>query len=87
MDVLTWTRKYYDKLIGMRIVGVSYKEEDGEVWVTAHARVGNEAFDLEFSCDEEGNRPGFVFGLPAPTTKEIHGSPADTVIEHRLSYP
>lgn len=67
-----WCQTYYEQLVGATVVGVQAKlhkdelyGEAPQVWTEIHceARDG-ELFTLEISSDEEGNAPGFLFGLP-----------------------
>lgn len=65
-----WMEGYYAPLVGMTIERVEIRTEEvmfGE-WLIIHAvdKTG-ERFQLEVSRDEEGNGPGFVFGLPMYT--------------------
>lgn len=55
--------KYYGQLEGETIAKVEIVDEDGEFWPVLHTKSG---LKLEISQDEEGNRPGFIFGLPVP---------------------
>jgi hypothetical protein len=69
--------KYYAQLIGAKILKVAVlKDEDDDdnfsrgwptLWVEA---ADGKRFQLEVSRDEEGNGPGFIFGLPNPADKE-----------------
>lgn len=65
-----WTRLYYGSLVGAKCVGVEAETDDseygfGECWprlLFEHPTMGK--FSVEVSRDEEGNGPGFLFGLP-----------------------
>lgn len=61
-----WTKLYYGSLVDCTCTGVSAKvDEYGDCWPTLvfeHPEKGK--LEIEISCDEEGNRPGFLFGLP-----------------------
>ena len=69
--------KYYAQLVGATVLGVEVlKDEDDDdnfargwatIWVEA---TDGERYKLEVSQDEEGNGPGFIFGLPNPADKE-----------------
>lgn len=64
-------RDYLAPLKGATIVAVGVNEEDDdgfpEAWPTLKVRATDgQTFDLEVSQDEEGNGPGFIFGLPHP---------------------
>jgi hypothetical protein len=66
-------RKYLAPLRGGTITGVRVKvEDDGtgykEAWPTllVTAKDGKTTYKVEVSMDEEGNGPGFLFGLPFP---------------------
>lgn len=67
-----WWGKYLAPLVGATITdAVGKAQDDGfgeEVWPTLTVRTKDgEEFDLEVSQDEEGNGPGFLFGLPTPS--------------------
>lgn len=74
-----WLAGYYKHLVGSRIINVAVKTPDdfGDVWttITIEDADGN-IFDLELSRDEEGNGPGFIFGLPQYTLPEYR-TPAE----------
>ena len=64
-----WCQKYYEQLVGAKIVKVESVIDDEmgwpEVWTRIHAESATgEQIVLEISRDEEGNGPGFLFGLP-----------------------
>jgi hypothetical protein len=69
-----WLQGYYQQAVGLTIIGVSTKvdEEMGDVWPSLLAidKDGNH-YALELSQDEEGNGPGFMFGLPMYTLPEF----------------
>lgn len=66
----TWLERYLKPLVGFTVTEVEARVEDGHVWPVIHLvmkdRKGAENIILEISRDEEGNGPGFVFGLPKP---------------------
>ena len=71
-----WLLRYLAPLEGATVERVEVKREDEfgyvELWPVLHVRTAKgEALELELSQDEEGNGPGFLFGLPHPdpTTK------------------
>lgn len=63
--LIEWTRAYYGSMVGLRCVAVDAHIEDGECWpvLTFEHPKGGEV-KIEVSRDEEGNGPGFLFGLP-----------------------
>jgi hypothetical protein len=66
-----WLREYLKPLEGATILAAGATVEDSagllEAWprLVVKAKDGT-VFNLEVSRDEEGNGPGFVFGLPNP---------------------
>jgi len=67
-----WLQGYYQQAVGLTIIGVTTKADEFDVWVTLLAidKDGNH-YALELSQDEEGNGPGFMFGLPSYTLPEF----------------
>jgi len=72
MNSKKFYEEYYSSLKGWTCVDVIIKTEDNygleDNWPTlvfTHPEFKNE-IHLELSSDEEGNRPGFAFGLPIP---------------------
>jgi hypothetical protein len=70
-ESIKWTKDYYGSLKGGTIKEIKVKEEDGEIWTTLVIELRDGAgtlgsFQCELSMDEEGNGPGFLFGLPMP---------------------
>jgi hypothetical protein len=57
---------YYSQLIGGKITGFHLTLGEGELWPTFTVKVGKKTYTIELSQDEEGNGPGFLFGLPTP---------------------
>lgn len=58
---------YYRNLQGAKIIkaGIQPPDEEGECWPYFVIQLTNgQRFKIEVSCDEEGNRPGFLFGIP-----------------------
>ena len=66
---------YYTQLLGGQIADFTLTEdEEGNQWPTFTVIVGKTTYTIELSQDEEGNGPGFLFGLP--TTKDkVKGEP------------
>jgi len=74
---LAFHRLYYAALKGATITaaGVELGEDEhgtgNDCWPTITATLANgDKVKLEVSQDEEGNGPGFLFGLPMPTQEE-----------------
>lgn len=80
-----WTEDYYGQLVGGQITAFEVKrEEDAGVpgwvqfWPVLTIEVPNPddpagsplELKVEVSQDEEGNGPGFMFGLPDPRAQE-----------------
>lgn len=63
---------YYSQLEGCTITHTRVKNEDGLLWpVLTITAPDGEVFSIEVSRDEEGNGPGFLFGLPVPSRTEV----------------
>ena len=65
---------YYGTLVGATItkVTVSESDDEGHSWPKfAVTLKDGTKLELELSQDEEGNGPGFMFGLPSPNSKEV----------------
>jgi len=64
-----WKLKYYSQLKGCKIINVEIFEDDlfsgtDKNWpVLIVESPDGERFELQLSRDEEGNGPGFMFGL------------------------
>ena len=62
-----WMQKYYQGAVGFKVVGATVSE-DGFPTLTCRKAIDGgrkyEEIKLEVSRDEEGNGPGFLFGLP-----------------------
>lgn len=58
-----WNRRYYATLKGATIVDVDGSMEFPCFTVRTPA---GDTFTVEVSRDEEGNGPGFLYGLPRP---------------------
>lgn len=69
VDQQKFWAKYYGTLIGATVQSVQIREDDeGQFWPVIkfhHPEVGN--IEVEVSRDEEGNGPGFLFGLTIPS--------------------
>jgi hypothetical protein len=64
-----WKLKYYSFLKGAKILNVEIFEDhsfDGpnKNWVVITIEKDGVKYELQPSRDEEGNAPGFIFGLP-----------------------
>lgn len=63
---------YYGQLEGCTITNTRVENEDGQLWpVLTVTTPDGEVFSIEVSRDEEGNGPGFLFGLPVPSRTEV----------------
>ena len=65
---------YYGSLVGATItkVTISDDDEEGNSWPQFYVTLKDGTkLELELSQDEEGNGPGFMFGLPTPNSKEV----------------
>lgn len=69
-----WLRRYLEPISNgtFVIVGVDVHEDEDGAWPVLKLRGSDEngavtdLIELEISRDEEGNGPGFIFGLPVP---------------------
>lgn len=61
-----WNDRYYGGLLNAVCIGVgAHRDEEGNLWPRLRFRTPEgDTLLVEVSCDEEGNRPGFLFGLP-----------------------
>lgn len=64
-----WKLKYYSFLKGAKILNVEIFEDDSfdgpsRNWVVITIEKDGIKYELQPSRDEEGNGPGFIFGLP-----------------------
>lgn len=57
----SWQLQYYSQLVGKRVEVVSISEDGFPTLVL------DNGWRLEVSRDEEGNGPGFLFGIPTPS--------------------
>lgn len=65
-----WLAGYLRPLIGGEIEEVAATDEDGAAWPHIWVRLPTgEKCHLEISRDEEGNGPGFIFGIPNGTRR------------------
>lgn len=66
-DEKQFQKDYYGQLVGFTVTQVEQKVEDmggyEEVWPQITLKKGPKEIQLEVSRDEEGNGPGFLFGL------------------------
>ena len=65
---------YYGSLVGATITKVTISDDDdeGNSWPQFDVTLKDGTkLELELSQDEEGNGPGFMFGLPTPNSKEV----------------
>ena len=66
---------YYGQLVGAVITGFGIVEEDdygiSDYWPCFIVKlITGEEIQIELSSDEEGNAPGFLFGLPSVSPVE-----------------
>jgi hypothetical protein len=61
-----WERSYYDQLRGASVRSVGHTD-DGFPVIVFTSRSGD-VFVTQLSQDREGNGPGFLFGLPNPSS-------------------
>ena len=62
-----WADLYISHLVGCKIVAAGVADEDGETWPYFKVVTPDGvAMTIEVSQDQEGNGPGFLFGLPNP---------------------
>lgn len=61
-----WNELYYGGLVGAKCLAVSSEtdENDDGCWTRLVFEKDGKQFVVEISRDEEGNGPGFLFGLP-----------------------
>jgi len=64
MDAKKWMMKYLKPLEG-RTIKKTGVDKDGFPYFTL-----DDGTKIEVSCDEEGNGPGFLFGLHVPIDTE-----------------
>lgn len=70
-----YAKNYYRNMVGMTVVGIHTEDPEWglDPWVTLICERDNAAGELErfhitISSDPEGNEPGFLFGIPEPST-------------------
>jgi hypothetical protein len=72
MEHTKWITEYYGALLGGTITKVGHRRQNGDnesyPWFEVTKPTG-EVYEVEVSRDEEGNGPGFLFGLPDPNDK------------------
>lgn len=64
---IAWYGNYFGQLVGATITGFTLVKDDdmGDFWPTFKVKLaGGEEIEVEVSQDEEGNGPGWLFGLP-----------------------
>lgn len=54
-------QKYYEQLVGCRVVGFRFERDEGELFPVFTLQLGPQRVDLTLSMDEEGNGGGFGF--------------------------
>lgn len=60
---------YFGQLVGAEILGfkMAVDPDEGDYWPTFLVKLkSGEMVEIELSQDEEGNGPGFIFGLARP---------------------
>lgn len=77
-EVAFW-KTYYSELVGARVVGVEIRVEDNEAWPVLRFVKNGESFDVDVSQDEEGNGPGFLFGLDSAPAQEAYAKAGGVV--------
>jgi hypothetical protein len=74
MNEKEWKEEYYGSLVGCEIIEFKWDDEEepdiGPFPTFVVSNKNNELFEIEISKDEEGNGPGFIFGLTFPETNE-----------------
>ena len=58
-----WLKTYLGSMVGSTIKSVGVSDDGYPFFVIEK---GRESYTVEISQDEEGNGPGFLFGLPKP---------------------
>lgn len=66
--------QYLQPLIGCTVTEVK-PSSDGEFTTIVFTAKDGQTMDCELSSDEEGNAPGFLFGLPHPSERIQEESP------------
>ncbi len=62
-----WLTKYLTPLVGAKIVSVDTTDDGAGLWPVLNVLTSDgKLLKLEISQDEEGNGPGFIFGLDDP---------------------
>ena len=54
-------QKYYGQLVGAKIVGFRFVEDEGEAFPVFTLQLGEHKVEFTLSMDEEGNGAGFAF--------------------------
>lgn len=79
MEHAKWITEYYGALLGGTITKVGSRRQAGDNEAFPFFEVtkpNGEVYEVEVSQDEEGNGPGFLFGLPNPNDKPKKKKPA-----------
>lgn len=66
---LSFYDKYFGQLVGAEILAfkMAVDPDEGDFWPTFLVKLASgERIEIEISQDEEGNGPGFIFGLANP---------------------
>jgi hypothetical protein len=64
---ITWLDDYLRPLEGATITSAKGFDEEGEAWPRLRVKMPDGTHrELEIGRDEEGNGPGFIFGLDYP---------------------
>lgn len=78
-EALSFYNRYFGQLIGATIIDFAMIQDDNddawaEVWPCFRVKLASgEIVQIEISQDEEGNGPGWIFGLEVPTTPSEKG--------------
>lgn len=63
----SWLEAYLKPLVGAEIVSVGTFDDGAGLWPVLNVKTKDgQTVKLEISQDEEGNGPGFIYGLPDP---------------------
>ena len=66
--VQSWEARYYGQLVGRTITAVTI-QGDGSARNPMPVLTLDNGLRVYVQCDAEGNGPGFLYGLPTPTTE------------------
>ena len=71
MTAEKWLTRYLKPLVGAKIVSVDTTDDGAGLWPVLNVLTSDgKLLKLEISQDEEGNGPGFIFGLDDPPIDE-----------------